>query len=102
MRLDEFLHIGLDLSKTRHDLDHAARRHVRAEQLQAQHLPLLGWKSINAEKAKIVSGRGFENVKTVCKTLLSARPGALAPPDSEGNGLGTHQGDQLAVATTHD
>ncbi|MFF0706486.1 hypothetical protein ACFYVC_40025 [Streptomyces tendae] len=49
MRLDEALHFGLDLSKTRHDIRHADIRRVRAEQLQARHLPLLGSESTNAD-----------------------------------------------------
>ncbi|MEU3694433.1 hypothetical protein AB0E75_02175 [Streptomyces griseoviridis] len=64
MRLYETLHIGLDLSTTRRDLGHAASGRVRAEQLQARHLPLLGSESTNADEVPDVSARGFEGVKT--------------------------------------
>jgi hypothetical protein len=52
MRLDEALHICLDLSKTRHDLGHAAIPRIRAEQLQARHLPLLGSEITNADEVQ--------------------------------------------------
>ncbi|MFF0698059.1 hypothetical protein ACFYU4_36165 [Streptomyces tendae] len=58
MALDEALHVGLDLSKMRHDLRHAAIRRVRAEQLQARHLPLLGSEITNAEKVPDCFRRG--------------------------------------------
>ncbi|MEU7212616.1 acyl-CoA dehydrogenase family protein [Streptomyces sp. NPDC044989] len=52
VRLDKALHIGLDLSKTRHDLGYGAVHRVRAEQLQARHLPLLGSEITNADEAR--------------------------------------------------
>ncbi|MFD9601266.1 hypothetical protein [Streptomyces sp. NPDC059970] len=55
MRLDEALYICLDLSKTRHDLGHAAIRRIRAEQLQPRHLPLLGSGIFNAEPGPVIS-----------------------------------------------
>lgn len=53
VRLNQPLYVRLDLSKTRHDLGHAAIHHVRAKQLQARPLlgseiPLLGSEIINA------------------------------------------------------
>ncbi|MGY4989361.1 hypothetical protein [Streptomyces sp. NEAU-S7GS2] len=62
MRLNETLHIRLDLSKTRHELSHAA---LRVEQLQARHLPLLDSAVRNTEENKIVSAKVFGPVKMV-------------------------------------
>ncbi|MGY4958566.1 hypothetical protein [Streptomyces nigrescens] len=62
MRLNEALHICLDLSKTRHDLSHAA---LRVEQLQARHLPILDSAIRNIEESKIVSAKVFGAVKMV-------------------------------------
>ncbi|MEU5085033.1 MULTISPECIES: hypothetical protein [Streptomyces] len=53
MYLDLSLHIRFRLSKTRRDLGRAALCHV--EQLQAPHLPFLGFKIRNAEGRGIVS-----------------------------------------------
>ncbi|MER7226392.1 hypothetical protein [Streptomyces rubradiris] len=53
MRLNMALHIRFRLSKTRRDLGRAALCHM--EQLQAPHLPFLGFKIRNAEGRGIVS-----------------------------------------------
>nr|WSZ99053.1 hypothetical protein OH820_28345 [Streptomyces sp. NBC_00857] len=57
MRLDKALHIRLDISKTRHDLSHAAFR--RMEQLQARHLPLLDSKIENAAEGQVCFRAGL-------------------------------------------
>ncbi|GHH29380.1 hypothetical protein Srubr_38500 [Streptomyces rubradiris] len=53
VRLNMALHIRFRLSKTRRDLGRAALCHM--EQLQAPHLPFLGFKIRNAEGRGIVS-----------------------------------------------
>lgn len=80
VRLDETLYIGLDLSKMRHDLGHAAIRRIRAEQLQARHLPLLGSESINTEGVRDCFRERLRGCEDSVRAFVRPDFGALVPP----------------------
>ena len=81
MRLDEILHIRLDLSKARRNLGHGAIR--RVERLQARHLPLFDSKIDNTGGCKIVSGRGFGRREEDARSRFRLDRRALTSPNHQ-------------------
>nr|WP_128435037.1 hypothetical protein [Streptomyces cyaneus] len=79
MRLDETLHIRLDLSKVRHDLGHAAVR--RVEQFQARHLPLLGSKIENVDEGQDCFREGLRASEDRVRSYVRATEAHQRPTD---------------------
>lgn len=78
--LDEILHLGLDPGKTRNDLSHAASRRIRAEQLQARHLPLLSSEITNADEVRDCFRERLRGREDSVRLLVRPDRGRSRPP----------------------